>query len=235
MEGSRPSVSSCELPTGFMLEGKVIEEVSFRELAGPEEEILASKKMLASKRFSKVMANCIQKIGPYDDHALISKAIDDMVISDRIFFLIQLRIISLGENFNFSYPCPACGNVDKLMFDLKNIKFLNPPKADNLFKEFKLPSGPSVRLRVGNSTIEERIEKTSGEPSAVTMALYARVETLDNRPPALSDIKELTLKDRNAIRKAIDELEGEVDDTFEADCPKCGEHYEASIPIGSAD
>jgi len=235
MEGTRPSVSVCELPTGFLIDGKVLNELTFRELAGPEEEILASKKMLASRRFTKVMGNCIQKIGPLEDRVVISKAIEDMTTSDRIFFLIRLRMISIGELYNFSYPCPECKHVDKLVYDLKGVEFKNPPKADALFKEITLPSKQKVRLRVANSAIEERIEKSANEPSAVTMALFARIESLDDRPPAMSDITNMTLKDRNAIRKAIDDLEGDVDDTFEADCTKCGEHYSASIPIGSAD
>lgn len=235
MEGSKASTSSCELPTGFCLDNVIVKDVFFRELAGPEEEILASKKIPMSRRLTQVINNCTIRIGSIEDRAKISDLTSKMLNSDRLFLLIRLRIVSLGNLFSFEQECPSCNKKDKLVYDLNEIVIIEPPKADALFKEFKTPSGSTVRIKAADAKIDEQIEKSGSEAAAVTMALFARIDSFNNLPPTLADIKNMAMKDRNVIRKEIDNLEGEIDDECNVECKYCGTSYKTTIPIGTPD
>lgn len=231
----KSSIGHCELPTGVMLNGEVVKDVYFREMAGPEEDIFANKKMSISRRLTSVMQNCITKIGVIEDRAEINKFVVNLVGTDRFYLLIQFRILSVDSAFEFKTACPECGVEDSVVFDLNDVGIINPPKASNLFVDVKLPSGNQVRIKVADSKVEEIIEKASNEKNAVSMALFSRVDSFNDRPASLSDIINLSMKDRKKLREAIDGIEGELDDKYKTTCPACGHEYEGHLPMGGAD
>lgn len=232
---SKSAVGVCELPTGINHDGRVLKEIFFREMSGEEEDIFANKKMSFSKKFSLVMSNCIKKFGDVEDRSVINRLVDKMVETDRIFFLIQLRIHSVDKVFEFKTTCPQCGNEDDVIFDLDQIKIVNPPSPEKLFKEVKLPSGNTVRIKVADGKVEEIIEKAMNEKNAISLALMARIEEIGGRPATLHDVISMHLKDRKSLREAIDGFEGEIDDKFKATCPKCGHEHTGTVPISSPD
>lgn len=230
MEDAKPVLGSCELPTGFRIEDAIVQQATFRELAGPEEDILAGN-MPVSQKLSTIMANCTQSIGNVTDHGRIRKLMDQMVISDRWFYLVQLRILSLGADYKFQSKCPSCSHVDKVIFDLSQISVKNAPKADQLYREITLPSGKQARLKVGDGISDAKIEKMANETNAPTVGIYVRVSELNGKPADLADVKHMTMRDRAMIRQTIEEMEGEVDETYSAQCPKCGHEYEGELAL----
>jgi len=235
MEEAKSQYAEVELFTGVLEGTEIHKKLLVRELSGIEEDVLASKKMSVSKKITTVLANCIIKFGTIEDRHVIMKMTDRMTISDRIYLLIQLRSISVSEVLEFTSTCPACSHEDKKVFELSQVHVKNPPTADDLFKDVVLPSGKKIRIKVADGSVEEKIEKATNESNAATIALFARCEALDDKPVNLVNIKTLSFKDRNALRKAIDELEGELDDKFRAQCPNCGHEYESEIPINGVD
>ena len=161
---SRTSVGSCDLQTGVMVEGNLYKHIVFREMAGPEEDLLANKKMSVSRKFTNLMANCIRKFGDVEDRAEINKLVEKMVETDRIFFLIQLRRLSVSDNIEFKTTCPECGSEDKVIYNLDGIAIINPPKAEALFSEFTLPSGVKLRIKAADAKVEADIEKAANDP-----------------------------------------------------------------------
>lgn len=230
MEGAKAAVSSCELPTGFRVEDQVVREISFRELAGPEEDILASN-MPVSQKLSTIMASCTRSIGSVVEPNQIRKLMDEMVISDRWFYLVQLRILSLGADYKFVTKCPACSHDDKVAYDLREVKVKNAPKADALYREVTLPTGSKARLRVANGHSDAKIEKMANETNAPTIGLFVRISELNDKPVDLVDVKQMTMRDRAFIRQTIEEMEGQVDESFEAQCPKCGHAYGGELQL----
>ncbi len=222
------------MPTGWIIGGQLVNVIKFRELAGPEEDILASK-MSVSAKMSNVMANCTMGIGSMTEPHQIRKQIQSMLVTDRWMYLIALRTLSLGHEYRFGATCPSCSKVDQVIYDLRQIKVVNAPKADGLYKEVKLPTGRTCRIRAADADIEATIERLSKDDNAPTVALFARISEIGSQPADLATVKSMPLRDRQAIRKAIDELEGDIDDKVMLKCPHCHHEYEAELELSGAD
>lgn len=229
MEGAKACVGSCELPTGVVNEGQILKILKFRELAGPEEDILASN-MPAAQKMTEVMANCVMEFGNVTGPS-IKNLVQKMVITDRWFYLVQLRVLSLGPQYHFEVGCPACAGKDKVYYDLRKVSVKNPPVANQLIQEFTMPSGRKLRWKVMDAEIDQKIERTATEKNKASVGLYARVTELDDKPPALSDIVNLPMRDRAAFRDEIEKKEGSFDDEFEATCPKCSHLYTGELQL----
>lgn len=233
MEEAKAAVGEMTLATGWMIGGQHVNLIKYRELAGPEEDILASK-MSVNSKMTGVMANCTLAIGSITEPHLIRKHIQSMLITDRWIYLVALRTLSLGHEYRFGVNCPNCQKGDQVIYDLRQIKIINPPKPDSLFKEVKLPTGKTCRIRAADGDVESTIEKLSKDDNAPTVALFARVAEIGNQPADIATIKNLPLRDRQAIRKAIDELEGDIDDKVMLRCPHCQHEHEAQLELSGA-
>lgn len=231
MDGAKACVAACELPTGVVVGDQVLKTIKYRELAGPEEDILASN-MGAGAKMTSVMANCTLELGGLTIPGEIKKAIEKLVITDRWFYLVQLRILSLGSSYNFETSCPHCNGRDKITYDLGSVKVKNAPDAKQLYSEITLArSGKKIRFRVADGETDTKIEKMATAGKEASVALFARVTDVDDRPATLSDVINLPMADRSMLRKAMDEKEGEFDDEFDRTCPNCGEVYKGQLQL----
>lgn len=236
IEGAKSAVNSCELPTGVVHKDEVLTNIIFREMSGYEEDIMANKKMSVSKKLTNVISNCINKFGSVEDRATINQLTEKLLITDRLFMLLQLRMASVDEIVRFESACPSCGKMDKKVFNLNEIKISGVPKATDVYKVITLPkSGKKIRIKAADSKAEEAIERATNEKNAVSLALFTRIDLLDDKPPVLVDIMQLSTSDRSFLRKSIDDLEGKIDDEFKAICPDCGHEYTGSVPIAGVD
>lgn len=233
MEDAKAAVGEMTLATGWMIADQLVNTIKYRELAGPEEDILASR-MSVNSKMTSVMANCTLAIGSITEPHLIRKHIQNMLITDRWIYLVALRTLSLGSDYRFGVNCPNCQKGDQVIYDLRQIKIINAPKPDALFKEITLPTGKSCRIRAADGEVEATIERMSKDDNAPTVALFARVAEIGGQPADLVTIKNLPLRDRQAIRKAIDELEGDIDDKVMLKCPSCQHEHEAQLELSGA-
>jgi hypothetical protein len=207
-----------------------VKTLQIRELTGIEEDILASNMPMA-KKMTAVMANCTMKAGDFLEKVKIDEAIRKATITDRWHLLIALRVLSLGSDYVFKATCPHCGKEDELHFDLNKIAVKKAPKADVMFHEIDLPSGLKARLKIGTGETEEKIEQMSKDQTAATVGIYARLAEINGKPPSFSEVQQLPMKDRNAIRAKIEELEGELDDEYTQTCIGCGREWKAELPL----
>lgn len=230
MDNAKASIGTCELATGVLHEGQIIKQMTFRELAGPEEDILASD-LPAAQKMTEVMINCTKAMGDVTEMKLIRSLVPKLVITDRWLYLVRLRAHSLGSDYEFKSKCPACNVEDKMLFDLHQLKVVRAPSADAVFKEITLPSGRKVRWHVADGAVDLKIEKIANAKNAATAALFARITEIDDKPADIVDVLQMPLRDRSALRKAIDESEGDLDDEFEAVCRKCGHEYRGELQL----
>lgn len=239
MEDAKSSLGSKELLTGVKLEsGDVIKHIVFRELAGSEEDVLASGTIPVSQKITTILANCTLELGPVKDQPTIRKLIENLVVTDRWHYLIALRCLSLGSNYTQTSKCPECEHEDKIIINLNDLgkdeegkSILRSPDAGNLFHEFTLPNGKSIRWKIADGHTELKIEKMAREDNKATIGLYARCTEFNSKPASLSDIKSLSMKERTAFRKEIEDKEGDFDDNFEAKCPNCGTTYKGKVML----
>jgi hypothetical protein len=230
MDGARAAVSGIDLPTGVLKDDQVLKSIKFREMAGPEEDIMASN-MTAGQKLSEVMLNCTMEFSGISDRPTLRKLIDKMVVTDRWLYLVQLRALSLGSSYRFESTCPSCGSEDKVNYDLNQIQVKNPPDAKMLFSEATLPSGRTVRWKIADGETDAKIEKLATTKNAATIALFARCTEVDKKPAVIADVLNMSLKDRIKFREEIDSKEGDFDDEFDAVCPKCSHEYKAQLRL----
>jgi hypothetical protein len=77
-----------ELPSGI--------EADLREMTGAEEEILTNPRLIRSgDAINQVLANCVTRLG--ENKAPSVKDILDLLSGDRLFLLVRLRHVSLGD------------------------------------------------------------------------------------------------------------------------------------------
>ena len=103
VEEGKSSFSKVQLPTGLLDDQGVLhKEALLQEMTGREEDILSSPKMSAVQKTGQILENCVQSLGTYDHKSEKFKHyVKSLCLNDRLFLLIQIRIISLGKLFDF--------------------------------------------------------------------------------------------------------------------------------------
>lgn len=229
----KSSLGVFELPCGLMLgDGTLAKSVTIREITGAEEDMLASKKVHMTKKMSELLANCCQSIGDISVKEAIREATPKLLIGDRVFLLLAIRRVSLGDVYPFTVACPSCElpnlyDVDLSTFDVK----LMPDPLKRVY-ELVTPRGVKVRWHPMDGRGEESLAKLQSESDKITLALLVRLDMVNDMPPTLETIKAMGISERNYIRDAFQEVEGGVDTNMDMECPKCGHEFSIDIDIG---
>lgn len=234
MEGAKPSLGSCELPTGVKIEsGEILKTIQFREMCGSEEDLLASS-MPVSQKISLLLTQCTKSIGTLDQAHLFKSLIEKLPMTDRMYYLIQLRIQSLGSSYAFEFQCDQCQKKSKHQVDLREIQVLNPPDAKQLFQETKLPSGNLIRWQISNGQTERELEKLLQKDQSISVGLFVRCTEFNQQPITMDHIKNLSMKDRSFFKKEIEKNEGTLDDQIEITCSHCGYETKEAIAFDAS-
>lgn len=221
-----------DLPCGFIDNtGTLHTEIHLREMTGREEDILASNNLSPQKKINAVVANCLERIGTVTDKAAFPTIVSNLPIGDRVFLLIALRRTSLGDELPVEEVCPACSAKSNYVLDLSDLEVKKLPDPMRRVFDMQLPSGKPVRFRLGVGADEEKVTKvpSSEKPSAM---LLARTEMLDGKVPTMNDVKNLTWRDRQALRAAMEEFDGGVDTSLDLTCPSCSNEFSRELDLG---
>jgi len=233
LEYAKSSVDSFELPCGYLDgDGNLHTAVTVREMTGEEEEILAARNMPSSKKINSILSRCTESIGAVSGH-FIQQIIPELVQGDRIYLLIAIRRASLGNDMPFVTKCPSCSQDARFKLDLADLEIKKMPDPMIRTYDLTLPkTGSKVVMKVLNGRGEDAIGKASTRgKDIITSAIFARVESIDDKPVTMADLKSLPLVDRNFLRDAWEDHEGGVDTEVKIDCPGCGIEYDTELDI----
>lgn len=233
IEYAKPSVDSYELPCGYLdPDGNLHTSVVVREMTGEEEEILAARAMPGNKKINMILSRCTTKVGDFNG-SMIDKIIPDLTQGDRIYLLIAIRRASLGDEMPFVTKCPQCEQDARFILDLADLETvqMNDPRIRTY--ELELPkTKKKVVMRVLTGRGEEAIGKASNRgKDVISTAIFARVDSIDEKPPTMRDLKNLPLVDRNFLQNSWEDHEGGVDTEVQIDCPSCGREYDTQLDI----
>ena len=224
-----------ELPCGYLdPEGQLHTEVEVREITGHEEDLLGSKSVPHHKKIGLLVSRCITRIGDITDPGKIAVLANELTVGDRVFLMFAIRRTSLGDEYPFRNTCPECGYKGLFNLDLSELEVKKMTDPRKRIFDSVLPSGKSVRFRPLQGKDEETLAKASSSNDAMTLAILARLEMLDDAPPTLVAVKNLGLQDRNFLRSAFDDIEGGVDTTLDMQCPSCMAEFEQELEVGQA-
>src|SRR5436309_9821565 len=96
------------LPGGLMLpQDHLLVHASLRPLSGREEDWLAHHTgQPSAASVTGVLSACLLSL---DDRPVTGDLVRQLLAGDRDYLMLQLRRLTLGENFQAVIPCPACG------------------------------------------------------------------------------------------------------------------------------
>lgn len=238
VEEGQSSLSMVVLPTGYLDEkGELHKTVILNEMTGVEEDILASKRMSVTHKISKIIENCVAQVGPYKrEDGDWSQKISSLVTHDRLFLLIRIRILSLGNTLNFTFTCPSCKKTSPQMVALEDFKISGLP--DPMLRKWGgvLPRSKKVfECKVQTGAEDEKQALLASEDDTFSQIFLMRLSLLGKGAPRLADIKSLSAFDRQFLRSQLKKNEGEIDNNVEIACPHCKEEVQYSIDIGTPD
>ena len=201
-----------ELPSGA--------EIELREMTGAEEELLTNQRLIRSgDAINQVLKNCILRIGEIAEPAM--KDVLDLLSGDRLFVLVRLRQISLGDEVELALHCPspACRGTSHTTVNLEELE-VTPYGAEREF-EFRLPgSGQLVRFGYLDGHKEKRLAAL--KESTISSAMLIRILTIDGAAPSKKMLSDMAMKDRAALRAEMARVDGGIDTLVELECEACG-------------
>lgn len=233
LEQAKPSVDAFELPCGYVdQEGNVHTSVTVSEMTGEDEETLAAKNMTTTKKITKILSRCTESIGPYSGQQ-VNFIVPELTQGDRVFLLIAIRRTSLGDEMPFETTCPSCKEVARFVVDLKDlgVKKMEDPKRRTyplILPKTKKKVMMKVLTGRGEEAISQAVQKWK---DVISTAIFARVESFDDKPIVMKDLLNLPIMDRNFLRNSWEDNEGGVDTSIQVDCPSCNTGYDSELDI----
>lgn len=201
-----------QLPSG--------DEIELREMTGAEEELLTNQRLIRSgDAVNQVLANCTLRIG--EDEEIGPKLVMDMLSGDRLFTLVKLRQVSLGDEVELDLVCPsaACRAKNRVTVNLDDLPVT--PYGEEREFVFGLPaSGSKVRFVYLDGHKEKRLAQME-EPS-ISAAMMIRILDIDGTAPSKKALAEMSLRDRSVLRQEMLRVDAGIDTSIESDCDSCG-------------
>lgn len=233
IEYAKSSVDAFELPCGHLdSDGNLHTSVMVREMTGEDEEVLAARNMPTSKKLNKILSRCTESIGSFRGPP-INNIVLDLTQGDRIYLLMAIRRASLGNDMPFQTSCPKCKEEARFILDLGDLETKKPKDPKVRVYPLTLPkTGKKVQMRVLTGRGEEAISKAATKGvDIISTAILARMDSINDKPATIDDLKELPLADRNFLKDSWEDYEGGIDTEIQVDCPSCGHAYETELDI----
>jgi len=195
-------------------------EIDLVEMTGVEEDLLTNQRLIKTgEAINQVLANCVKRIGENDSPTM--KDILDMLSGDRLFALVRLRQVSLGDDVDLELACPniGCGERNYVTINLEDIEVT--PYGEEREFEFALPgSGKVVKFGCLDGHKEKRLAAMK-QPS-LTAAMMIRIISIDGQPPSKKLLNEMSIRDRSALREEMTRVDGGIDTAVDVSCDSCG-------------
>jgi hypothetical protein len=213
--------------------GPQTELLPLRELTGWEEEYLARHQDDANtaRTCNEVLARCCVPPGSEPGEEVRGR-VRDLLVAERDLELVRLRRLSLGPSVEARVECPTCGQANDAGFSL-----------DELDLE---PGFPAERtgLPVGDGELtlslptagdqEELLDADLDGPAELRTWLLARsLRKADGSALGLEAARELPLRRRAELERAVDEQLPTLDLTMAVRCADCDGDFTAPFDVGS--
>jgi hypothetical protein len=237
-DDAKPGYGTIDLVNGVLFGGKFYVSITFREMTGYEEELLADTSKRPSERFNQMLANCLVQAVCEDGSIWVGESLKEktefvlnMTIPDRAIYLIALRKVSVGDKYRFEAACSSCGETSMFELNLNDLKVI-PAVGDKKEREYEVEIEGKrylFKIPIGKDEIAFSVDTSRREP--FTRAIAMRVKSVDGKPVSFEFLKSLPLRVRNKIRRTYEDREGGIETEVEMVCPKCGAFSKMMLDI----
>lgn len=227
------------LPSGGVLYDGAYKNgmVEVRPMTTKEESILYSDGDTLAQ-LNKILNRCV----PNPEIDLM-----EFLLQDRFAMFIYLRTFSYGSKYDIPFACSGCGYKKTITIDLMedlSIKKMDED-AEEPFEADLPQSGHYIHFRLLRGKDEAMISKKAkrimlqsmdeGDPSSIYRLALAIVGVdgveMPNFEQKVEFVENLIPMDSNALRMAIEDVEGKIDTTVYQECPSCGLTNEFGMPF----
>jgi hypothetical protein len=252
MENFRGREFEFELPIGYQDDdGCVHRSAILRKMTGRDEAMMADKKNRhnGARMVTELLGSCLVRIGAIDRPG--SRVAQALYSADRYYLFIKLREITFGPELQASYVCPTCRESTMMVEDLSELEVVK-------LAEGELPEDMVVHLEDGyyerngacydtmifrypTGMDEEKIASIIREnPSHGKNALMARcLKAIGDMPQQRIDVlgtsifSELTLGDRAAIDRKLNNGGPGIKMRRDLSCDTCGRQFTTSLDMSN--
>jgi len=98
-------------------------EIDVVEMTGAEEDLLTNRRLMKNgEAVNQVLTNCTKRLGENAEPTV--KDVLDLLSGDRLFALVRLRQVSLGDEVELELACPnpGCGTANYLSVNLEDLE-----------------------------------------------------------------------------------------------------------------
>ncbi len=219
-----------------------------RGLKVREERILADRKLARSgSQVDELLKACwleTLEAGPYGFPAESPVNWDKVLVGDRFFALLKIRVLTYGPDYAFSLTCerPACrANIDwELSLNDLPVRLLSLPLKDAFLAgnrlETRLPdAGCKVWFKLMTGADERRLsQQRKGANDKVLSGLVAarvvEVEGVEERKRR-AFLEDLSMGDANHLLETFDEHDCGVETGLDVECQDCGAQMRVELPF----
>ena len=217
-----------------------------RGMKGRDEQIFLDAKIRKNgDPLNHLLLNCWEVTtfpGPYDPSnfswILASTA-------DRTHALIQLRIASFGEDYEFQATCEACSHIFGWGVDLNELDVAPTSEEGRRYlatgepMTVTLSCGQVIKTRILNGDDEKYLANLGPKDRArvLTFHLARRVVEINEKTKwtdIIAEIEELPARYSGELWDATDAHEGGVDTSFTIECPKCDREQRVNLPFSGS-
>ena len=187
-----------------------LSRASLRPLSGRDEEWLARHRNTPNAvRVTWLLNGCLLTL---DDAPVDGACVQQMLVGDREFLMLQLRRMTFGDHVQAVVNCPVCGSKMDVDFRLDLVPVQARQQSEATFT--MEISGRRVRFRLPNGGDQEAVIQ---QEKAVD-ALLDRCIVDDGAQP-------LSGEDREALIAEMERLAPHVDVELELACPECSHEF----------
>ncbi|QQM44583.1 T4 family baseplate hub assembly chaperone [Streptomyces liliifuscus] len=240
----RPSVP---LPVGHQTdEGEPLREVTVRKMTGREEALLTDPRLRhnAGKLITALLASCVQTP---DGTPLSTPTARRLSSADRNFLLLQLRRTTFGDEMEAHYRCPRCQGMTLVLEDLSTVEVRELPDGEgemtveledgytdahgDCHRElvFALPTGEDEETAAAR-----RDANPSRQRDALLARCLRRVGEMEERAVRAAGVRllsDLSMSDRQLIRRTLDERAPGPELIRTVVCEHCDEEYRSALDM----
>lgn len=237
-----------KLPSGAIIE--------IRGLRGKEGKLLSDKEAIKSGTFlDKILSACTVNVIEANPYTTISapalspgepqrQVLDwsQVLIGDRFFALVQIRVLSLGEQFGFKLQCSEQGCRQRfeheisLLQDLKVTCLSDEDRAQfAAANEFSATDrnkkAIKYRLPVGKDEVLA-MRGGQGPDGAFLQALLQRIVSIEGEIVPRKYLEDCDFANLLDLLETFDRHNCGVETTIEVECPHCGNIEDIQLPFG---
>lgn len=242
------AAGTVRLPVGYSAEDGELREAAVRKMTGREEALLTDPKLRqnAGKLITALLASCVSDP---DGKPIDNSVIRGLSSADRNFLLLELRRATFGDEMEAHYRCPRCQGSTIVLEDLSTIEVRDLETATGgddihvLLEDgfvdtdgqchrelvFALPTGEDEE-----AAGKRRDTNPSRQRDALLAGCLLQVGEMEERRVRALGVRvlaELSMSDRQLIRRTLDEQAPGPDLTRLIVCEHCDEEFRTTLDM----